>query len=129
MMLANWRYFRFIKFALSAGIYNLAAYAIYSILIYLQIHYLIASSSAFVAGVILSYFLNKKLVFAVTTRSRQLLLRYLFFYLLLLIFNLGLLHLFVSWLKINPYLAQIGVTCIAAFISYNTMRIAVFRKT
>jgi putative flippase GtrA len=123
------RYQPFIKFGFVAIGYNVAAYLMYVTLIYFKCNYLMASAVSFFLGVALSYFMNKSIVFAIKQHSHTLVFRYLAFYLALLAVNLVLLHGFVSLLKINPYWAQIFVTALAAFISYNTMRVFVFRRT
>lgn len=122
------RYQQFIKFGFVAASYNLMAYFIYAALVYFKCNYLIASAVSFFLGVILSYFMNKLIVFAVKHNNYSLIMRYVSFYVLLLGINLALLHGFVSLLKIDPYLAQVLVTIIAALISYNTMRVFVFRR-
>ncbi len=123
-----WRYQQFIKFGFVAASYNLVAYSIYATLIYFNCNYLIASTVSFLLGVVLSYFMNKFIVFSVKHNNYILIIRYVTFYVFLLGINLTLLHGFVSLLKANPYLAQILTTIIAALISYNTMRIFVFKK-
>lgn len=122
------KYQQFIKFGFVALGYNLFAYAIYAGLVALKCNYLFASSVSFVAGVTLSYFMNKSIVFATKQHNYGLISRYVLFYLALLGFNLGVLRIFVKSLMINPYLAQILVTFISALLSYNTMRVFVFRK-
>jgi putative flippase GtrA len=121
------KYQQFIKFGLVALSYNLFAYAIYVGLVALKYNYLLTSSFSFIAGVTLSYFMNKSIVFATKQQNYRLILRYLLFYLALLGFNLGVLHVFVESFTINPYFSQILVIFISALVSYNTMRVFVFR--
>ncbi len=121
-------YLQFIKFGLVALSYNLFAYIIYALLISMQCNYLIASTMSFIFGVAISYFMNKKIVFRSTLNHNKLIFRYIYFYVVLLIFNLGVLNLFVKVLMINLYLAQILVIFVSALVSYNTMRTLVFRK-
>ncbi|MCD6046245.1 MAG: gtrA-like family protein [Gammaproteobacteria bacterium] len=122
------RYQQFLKFSFAAIGYNLAAYFIYAILIYLKCNYLIASTTSFCAGTILSYFMNKSIVFTIRYHSHNLIIRYVTFYMVLLAVNLMLLYELIHLLKINPYLAQMVVIIASAFISYNTMRMFVFRR-
>lgn len=122
------QYKQFIKFGFVATGYNVAAYFIYATLVYFHCNYLIASTISFLVGVLLSYFMNRSIVFSVKHHNYVLLIRYIIFYMLLLGINLTLLHGLVSLLRVNPYLAQILITMIAALISYNTMRVLVFRK-
>ena len=122
------KYQQFIKFGLVALSYNLFAYVIYAGLVALKCNYLLASSIAFVIGITLSYFMNKSIVFATKQHNYGLFSRYILFYLVLLGINLGVLHVFVKLLMISPYVAQILVTFISALVSYNTMRVFVFRK-
>jgi len=122
------KYQQFIRFGFVALAYNLFAYMVYAGLIMFKCNYLLASSLSFIIGVTISYFMNKSIVFATKQHSYRLVLRYVLFYLMLLGFNLGILHVFVKTLSINPYIAQILVIFISAVLSYNTMRIFVFRK-
>lgn len=122
------RYKKFIKFGFVALGYNLIAYLIYAGLVFIKCNYLLASIVAFVFGVFLSYFMNKTLVFSEESHSHVLVVRYFLFYFALLGANLLMLHFFVQFLHVNPYLAQVVVTMLAAILSYNTMRFLVFRK-
>lgn len=125
-LMKNYR--QFIKFAVVALGYNLIAYLIYAVLIFNDSSYFWASSTSFVFGVILSYFMNKSIVFKNKQKSIKYILYYFAYYVLLLGINLTLLHGFISWLKINPYAAQILVTIIAAFMSYRVMGILFMRE-
>lgn len=122
------KYRKFIKFACVALGYNLFAYTIYAALLLLNCNYLFASLCSFIVGITLSYFMNKMLVFITRNHEYGLILRYVTFYLLLLGFNLLALHLLVEIFKINPYIAQVLVTFFSAFLSYNVMRVIVFRR-
>lgn len=110
-------------FCIIALSYNIAGYLTYAGLVAAQYNYLIASTCSFIVGIVLSYFMNKKMVFKSTGSHQQLLTPYLAYYLSLLGFNLGLLYVFVNWFQLNPYIAQILVTMISALISYNALRI------
>ena len=124
------KYRNFIKFIMVAGIYNLLTYIVYAILIFIKSNYLLASIISFIFGVVISYVMNKKIVFQHqherNPHQYKLMLRYFLFYLALLGFNLLLLHTFVTNLNINAYLAQIIVIMCSALISYNFMRKFIF---
>lgn len=121
------RYKNFIKFGVVAGIYNVLSYSVYAFLIFTKCHYIIASTISFVVGVSLSYFMNKIIVFKHTQKhSRKVVIRYVTFYLVLLAINLILLRIFVAYLGINAYLAQLIVVVACAVLSYNTMRKFIF---
>lgn len=122
------KYKQFIKFGLVALSYNLAAYLIYALLIYFKYNYLMASTIAFFSGLTLSYFMNKKFVFASRHHNYAMIIRYIVFYVSLLGVNLALLHEAIYLLKINVYLAQIFVTGITALISYNVMCRFIFHR-
>lgn len=120
-------YKQFIKFGLVAVSYNVVAYIVYILIIYWGYNYLLASTTAFFLGIVLSYLLNKQIVFNSKHQDYTTIIRYTIFYAFLLGLNLVLLRTFVYSLKVNPYLAQILVTGIAALVSYNVMRIFVFK--
>ena len=115
-----------------AGTYNLLTYIVYAILIFIKSNYLFASVISFIFGVIISYIMNKKIVFQHQNVHKhhqyKLMLRYFMFYLILLGFNLALLHTFVTNFNINAYFAQIIVVMCSALISYNFMRKFIFNK-
>ncbi|STY29511.1 GtrA-like protein [Legionella wadsworthii] len=122
------KYRQFIKFSVVSLGYNFIAYCIYAVLIFNGSSYFLASSTSFVFGVILGYFLNKSLVFNTKQKGMEYILYYFAYYVLLLVINLALLHGFINWLEINPYAAQILVTIIAAFMSYRVMGILFMRE-
>lgn len=118
---------QFIKFGFAALGYNIIAYLIYACLIYFSCNYLIASIISFVCGVLLSYCINKTLVFNIKHHNYLLFIRYFIFYSFLLGVNLFMLHVFVYILKINLYFAQILVTLVSALVSFNIMRRMIFQ--
>lgn len=110
---------RFIKFSLVAALYNIATYLFYALLIFLHCNYLFASSTSFIFGIMLSYFMNKNLVFAEVQNHNRLIIGYFLYYGLLLGASLAMLYGFIDLLKLNPYFAQLLVILISAVISYN----------
>ncbi|APC97589.1 gtrA-like family protein [Francisella frigiditurris] len=121
------KYYSFIKFCIVAVGYNLFAYLIFVIFILLDINYLVASTIAFILGVVLSLYMNKTFVFDSSNYSKGLIIRYFVFYILLLSFNLVMLHILVDKTPVNVYLSQIIVTGISAVVSFNVMKAFVFK--
>lgn len=123
MVLSDYK--QFIKFVFIGLTYNLFAYLVYAILIFINCNYFFACTTSFILGVVLSYYLNKIVVF---NSNKRVIIRYILFYFFLLGLNLGLLFGFIKFFYINKYVAQILVTGISSFISYYTMRILIFEE-
>lgn len=119
---------QFTKFSIVAIGYNLAAYILYSALIFIKINYLISSTLSFIFGITLSYIANKSIVFVKKQHRHSLILYYFGYYTILLGVTLTVLHGLITWLKVNPYYAQICVTMFTAIISYNAMHLLFSRK-
>lgn len=120
------RYKKFIRFLLVAATYNLVGYVFFAVLVYFGVNYLVSSFLAFIFGVLLSFFMNKTLVFAMEKHDSKMIIKYMIFYAILLVINLSILHAFVQLLSLTPYVAQILVTAISAMVSYNMMRLFIF---
>ncbi|QUE30953.1 GtrA family protein [Francisella philomiragia] len=123
------KYASFIKFCIIAVVYNLFAYLIFVIFILLDANYLVASTIAFILGVVVSLVMNKSFVFKTRIYSVRLITKYLLFYIFLLCFNLCSLHMAVSTFDINVYVAQIIVIGLSALVSYNIMRVFIFNTS
>lgn len=119
---------RFLKFAVIAGLYNLLGYLLYAGLLFIKVNYLIASTISFIFALALSYFMNKAIVFGHSEKSYAIILRYISFYCTMLGFSLLSLRFLVDNIQVNPLLAQMMVTGMMALVSYNVMRLVVFRK-
>lgn len=120
------KYQQFFKFIVVAGVYNLFAYVIYVGLVFINCNYILASAISIIFGTCLSYYMNKSMVFKQGNES--LVIRYVVLYLILLSIYLIMLRVFVQYLHINKYAAQILVAGFATLLSYNTMRVFVFRR-
>lgn len=101
---------QFVKFGIIGISNTIISYIIYSILIYLNLHYLIASICAFAVGVLNAYYWNKKYVFKKGNQFNYIksLVRIFIAYGItgLLLQNL-LLYFFVETFRFSAYLAPI----------------------
>jgi len=104
--------FQFIKFGI-VGLSNTAiSYIIYSLLVYVGLHYIIASVIAFVISVLNSFFWNNKYVFKKGDNQKRniilsLIKTYLSYAFTGLILQNILLFVFISILHISKYLAPL----------------------
>jgi putative flippase GtrA len=104
--------FQFIKFGI-VGLSNTAiSYIIYSILVYVGLHYIIASVIAFVISVLNSFFWNNKYVFKKEDNQKRniihsLIKTYMSYAFTGLILQNLLLFVFISILHISKYLAPL----------------------
>lgn len=96
------------KFA-SIGLLNtILSYAIFSLLYYLGLYYLLASALSFLVGTISSYSLNAHFTFE---KDKNLQSGTLFFltHLFSLFLGLGFLYIFKEFLHLNPLIGQLLV--------------------
>ena len=119
---------KFIKYVISGGFAALFEFVTFSILHWMKSDLLICQCISYIAGLLVSFSLNKIWVF----KSKSKALRQLFQYVLLAIINLLLTSIIISILvdnlKINGYIAKIIVMgCVVAwnFILY---KLVIFKE-
>lgn len=94
-----------IRFVIVGGINTVVGYGTYAIMVFLNIHYLVANICSTIIGVICSYILNKYFTFRSRNRSIMEICRFVSVY--LFSFTIGNLILLVTveWMRITLYLA------------------------
>lgn len=115
---------QFIKFGLVGVTNTILSYSVYSILIWLSVHYILASIVAFIVSVAWSYMFNNRFVFKKAANEdriwwRILLKTYASYAITGLVINNIMLYVWVDVLKINEYLAyliNLGITVPLNFI-------------
>ncbi len=60
---------QFIRFCIVGTINTIVNFSVFQLLLILKAHYLFSSVTGFVSGVIVSYFLNRRWTFGLTTKS------------------------------------------------------------
>lgn len=115
----------FSLFMLIGGINTLFGYLIFAVLIYLHFHYLIASTLAFMLGVVFNFFTTGKIVF--DTLEMKLIGKFVGVYILLYLLNISFLRLNSHFIA-NMYVNGLLVVVIMAFISFVLNKHVVFQK-
>ena len=121
-MLSKFTILQFLKFTL-VGVSNaLVSLAVYSLLVKLNIHYIIANVFAFLLSVLNSFFWNAKFVFKKQEYEKRnlwlsLFKTYISYGLTGLLLQTFLLFVFIDNCKVNKYIAQ--VLCIVINLPIN----------
>lgn len=109
---------RFIKFIL-VGILNTAiGYGTYSVLIFLNINYIIANTISTIVGISCSYLLNKKITFNDIKTNKKTPLKFISVYALSYILGTINLSVLVKICNVNEYTAGFVNLFITTFISW-----------
>lgn len=107
---------KLLKFIGVGGINTIVSYLLYALLA-LFLNYQIAYALAFVFGIVLSFFLSTRYVFAVEKTLKKFIL-FPLVYLVQYILGAGLLELIVSVFHIDKFLAPLFVTASLIPVSY-----------
>lgn len=116
---------KFIRFLLVGALNTLFGYGLWALLLYIGLHYTVASAISTVAGILFNFKTTGCLVFE--NKNNRLLLKFLMVYGLIYLLNIALLYGF-ELLNINLYLAGLTVLLPLAFLSYMLMRCFVFKE-
>lgn len=116
---------KFIRFLLVGALNTLFGYGLWALLLYIGLHYTIASAIGTVAGILFNFKTTGCLVFE--NKNNRLLLKFLMVYGLIYLLNISLLYGF-ELLNINLYLAGLIILLPQAFLSYTLMRCFVFKE-
>lgn len=116
---------QFITFLIIGVVNTFFGYSIFSLFIYLGLHYIAAAFLATCCGILFNFNTTGKIVFK--NANHELIYRFVGVYAMLYIINvmlLWLLHFFTR----NMYLAGLIATGLLVLISYNANKHFVFRK-
>jgi putative flippase GtrA len=120
------RYGQFIKFCI-VGVANTSiSLVVYALLLKLSVHYLAASTIAYLAGIINGYIFSSSFVFKKKFNYMQG-LKFLGVYLSSLLINLGLLFIFVEILHISEFFGQVIATCFNVIYNYLLNKLWTFK--
>lgn len=118
----------FIKFALVGCLNTGITIGTYSLLIYLNVNYIIANIIGYSLGTLNSYIWNKNWVFKSTQEHKKLLFKFIAVNLLTLGFNTLLLYLLVDKLHGSEFISQIFVTAAGLVINFSLNKIWTFKE-
>ena len=119
---------QFLKFGIVGVSNTLIALAIYYVLVFLGIHYLIANTIAFLLSVLNAYYWNKKFVFEIKERSKKnQFARIYFAYSVTFLLGSGLMFLQVSIIGVSEWLAPLVNLCVTVPLNFMLNRFWVFR--
>lgn len=104
---------QFIKYCFVGGFASVFDWGTYSLLLYWNIEYLLATAGGFIVGIIINYIISKKTVFTTESKvGKYDLLLYFVIGLIGLCFSIALMYGFVDILSVNKIFARMITTAI-----------------
>lgn len=111
------KYGQFIRFCIVGAVNTGISLLVYALLLKLQVHYLAASTLAYIAGLINGYIFSSSFVFKKKFKLQQG-VKFVTVYLSSLLINLALLYIFVDVFHLSELLGQTIVTGINVVYNY-----------
>jgi putative flippase GtrA len=121
------KYGQFIKFCLVGAVNTTISLVVYALLLKLNVHYLTASTIAYIAGIINGYIFSSSFVFKEKFHFIQG-LKFIGVYLSSLLINLFLLYIIVDIFQISEFIGQICVTGFNVIYNYLLNKFWTFNK-
>ena len=119
----------FLKFVFIGGLNTLVGYGSFAVLIFLDVHYVIASTVSTVIGVTHSYFWNKYFTFrAPGGKNYREIMRFISVYAVQYAIGLSGLIFFVEVLKLHPLVGQGIVLVVGTLVSFFGHKHWTFKK-
>ena len=118
---------RIFKFGSVGFVNTVLSYSIFALLIYLNVHYLVASSLSFFVGTMFSYVINSQYTFSVQSNVRGF-IKFFLITLASLTVSLLLLYIFKSKFNTPVLLAQLLVVLVRFPFVYLLMKYVVFNR-
>ncbi|OED71422.1 hypothetical protein A143_17630 [Vibrio splendidus ZS-139] len=118
---------RIFKFGSVGFVNTVLSYSIFALLIYLNVHYLVASSLSFFVGTMFSYVINSQYTFSVQSNVRGF-IKFFLITLASLTVSLLLLYIFKSKFSTPVLLAQLLVVLVRFPFVYLLMKYVVFNR-
>lgn len=104
---------QFIKYCFVGGLATVFDWGTYSLLLYWNIEYRLATAGGFIVGIIINYIISKKTVFTTESKvGKYDLLLYFVIGLIGLCFSIALMYGFVDILSVNKIFARMITTAI-----------------
>ncbi|SDM69907.1 GtrA family protein [Bacillus sp. OK048] len=121
------KYGQFIKFCIVGAVNTTISLVVYGLLLKLNVHYLTASTIAYLAGILNGYIFSSSFVFKAKFRFIQG-LKFIGVYLSSLLINLFLLYFLVDIFQFNEFVGQICVTGFNVIYNYLLNKFWTFSK-
>ena len=119
---------RFVGFVAAGGTATVINYALFAVLFWAGMNYLLASAIGYVSGIAVSFTINKLLVFTDSNTPSRQFLRYTVIYLIALVAQLGLLEIGVR-VGLGPLVANAIALVIVVVLNFFVIRRFVFTTT
>ncbi|MFL0269114.1 GtrA family protein [Candidatus Clostridium radicumherbarum] len=121
------KYIQFIKFGIVGLGNTLITFIVYFLLVKLQVYYVTANVIGYIAGIINSFFWNSSWVFKKSSRSFNLLIKFVIVNLITLGITSMILYIGVDRFNLSKYIAQIISTLIGILINYTLNKLWTFK--
>lgn len=118
----------YIKYLFSGGAAFVAEYSLFSLLVVLDVHLIIANTFSFIVGLVVSFTLNKKVVFGSTGQTHSQAVKYVVIALINLALSNIVIHVLVTQFDTNPFIGKIIMIAIIACWNYVLFSKIVFKK-
>ena len=109
---------QFIKFVIVGVINTIVGYGSYSLLIYLNLNYIIANTISTIIGITNSYILNTKITFNESKRDAKTPFKFVSVYFISYIVGTFNLTILIKRLSVNSYIAGLCNIFVTTIISY-----------
>jgi putative flippase GtrA len=121
----------FMKFVITGILATILNYGVFYVLLqFFGVYYLISSSTGYISGVLLGFYINKKWTYESKTKAyKKEIAQYFVVYLISLLVGLGILKLEVSVLHIHPLIANVFMIGVTTIMNFLGTRYFVFRET
>lgn len=122
------QYASLIKFCMVGAMNTLISLIIYSICLYMGLHYTVASAIGYIGGIANGYILSSKFVFEQKLEGKKG-IRFVLIYLSSLFINLIIITILVEILGMNKIVAQVVATGFNVIYNYLFNKLWTFRKS
>ena len=112
------KYKRLILYIIFGGLNTVASLLLYSFLLWTHCNYLIASTIAYVFGIVLGFLMNAKAVFNSQNISHTMFIKYAVLYGMSYALNIFMLYMFVHQFLLNKLLAQVISTSVLVLLNF-----------
>jgi len=120
-------YSLFIKFCI-VGVTNvIISYTIYYILLSSGLNYLLASTIAYIVGILNGYIWSSRFVFK-KNKSLNNMMKFFIVYISALFINLGIMYVCVDWYNMNKLIAPVFAIGIGTIYNYTLNKMWTFKK-
>ena len=121
------KYRQLILYIIFGGINTLASLLLYSFLLWNHCNYLIASTCAYIFGIMLGFLMNAKAVFNSKDISYKMFIQYTLIYVVSYILNIFILYVLVHVFLCNKLSAQIISTGFLVVLNFNIIKRLIFK--